>query len=118
MDSRDIMMCQIYNERTGSVLLKIRFNATEGDQQGGGTQNSNIHFKRKSQKQLQRDVIRVQDRNQNSPQDNHISSRTRSKVESVRCDNSPSVYSSDIAQMDISEVASPATCTNCCSRMM
>jgi len=109
MDSRDIMMCQIYNERTGSILFKVRFKAENSDHSGGGTQNSSIYFKRKSNKQLQRDTTRAQDRNQ---MDN-IASRTRSHVESVRHDISPSVDCMNAAShMDLSKVASPVICSN------
>ena len=112
MDARDVKMCQIYNERTGSILFKIRFDAEECDQSGGGTQNSNIYFKRKSNKQVKRDIARSQDKNQTE----NVSSRTRSQVpqiESFRCDISSLDHSTNAASpINLSEVASPVICSN------
>ena len=86
-------------EKSGSTLLKLRLDKIEiSELPGGATQNSNIQYKLKSQKQCQRDTDRVhQDK-----QKNHISSRTRSKVEIPRCDG----QNSD----NFTGVASPEKC--------
>ena len=84
IENCDIMMCGIYKERSGTTLLKIRFADQENGLPGGATQNSNIYFRRKSKKQLQRDISRTKHNNQKS--DSDISSRTRSKTENPRND--------------------------------
>ena len=83
MENHDILMCGLFQEKSGSSLLKIRFN----DLPGGGTRNSNIHFRRKSDKQFDRDITRPSSSKQNTKDLNPPSSRTRSKTENMRCDN-------------------------------
>ena len=85
MENHDILMCGLFKEKSGSSLLKIRFD----DLPGGGTRNSNIHFRRKSDKQFDRDITRpsktkakTKDLSSDPP-----SSRTRSKKENMRCDD-------------------------------
>ena len=108
MENHDIVMCGLFKEKSGSSLLKIRFN----DLPGGGTRNSNIHFRRKSDKQFNRDITRpsltpLKSQDSNSA---HISSRTRSKMENMRCDE---LHTYDhIIQQSLFDngVASPASC--------
>ena len=99
IDNGDILMCGVLREKSGSTLLKLRLDKIEiSELPGGATQNSNIQYKLKSQKQCQRDTDRVhQDK-----QKNNISSRTRSKVEIPRGDG----QSSD----NFTGVASPEKC--------
>ena len=99
IDNGDILMCEVLREKSGSTLLKLRLDKIEiSELPGGATQNSNIQYKLKSQKQCQRDTDRVhQDK-----QKNHISSRTRSKVEIPRGDG----QNSD----NFTGVASPEKC--------
>ena len=108
-DKHDIKMCTIYNERTGSILFKTRFIVDKNGQDGGGTRNSNMHFRRKSDKMFQREADRAQDRNKNNPP----SSRTRSKTESLRQDTSPLAHDlGNAVHFNLFEVASPVTCHN------
>ena len=102
IENSDIVMCGIYKERSGTTLLKIRFVDPEDGPTGEATQNSNIYFRRKSKKQLQRDITRTKVNNKNTD----ISSRTRSKTENLRCNESPSGHVDD----SCFGVASPEIC--------
>ena len=104
IDNGDILMCGVLKEKSGSTLLKLRMDKIGiSELPGEATQNSNIQYKLKSQKQCQRDTDRVhQDK-----QKNHISSRTRSKVEIPRCDEQN--FSDNFTGFE-NGVASPETC--------
>ena len=76
MATNKLMTWQIYQERSGNTLVKIRF----GYHENGGPalptdeiQNSNTFFKRKSDKQVRRDTERAK---------THSDRITRSKVRS------------------------------------
>ena len=63
IDNGDILMCGVLKEKSGSTLLKLRIDKIGISElpggPGGATQNSNIQYKLKSQKQCQRDTDRV-----------------------------------------------------------
>ena len=103
MENHDILMCGLFKEKSGSNLLKIRFD----DLPGGGTRNSNIHFRRKSDKQFDRDITRPSNTKSKTKDlsSDHPSSRTRSKTENLRCDDSSYEH-----QSLFDGVASPVSC--------
>ena len=103
IDNGDILMCGVLKEKSGSTLLKLRLDKIgTSEMQGGATQNSNIQYKLKSQKQCQRD----KDRFHQDKQKDQISSRTRSKIEISRCDEQNASNLNEFAY----EVPSPETC--------
>ena len=61
LQNRDLLMCTVYQERSGTTLLKLRFDNSNGGQTepGEGTHNLNAYFRRKNQKQIDRDLNRV-----------------------------------------------------------
>ena len=65
MDSKLLKMWTIYQEPSGSVLVKMRFMDTQQQQLDTKIQNSNIHFRRKSDKQINRDKARSELHSQN-----------------------------------------------------
>ena len=96
----DILMFGIYKEKSGSTLLKVRFADQDQSLSDGGTQNTPIHFRRKSDKQLQRDIRRAQQHKY----DSHIDSQPSSKTENPQCvSSSPVSCNSD----EVHGVASP-----------
>ena len=116
MDKGELRMCSVIREKSGSFLLKVRFdelNAQEDGCVGGVSLNTNMHFRRKSQKQFDRDINRADKRNSDSKQ-SHISSRTRSKIELARSDQSPGA-TDDISRTYFYGVASPDACHEPCS---
>ena len=59
MDKGEILMCSVIREKSGSFLLKLRvdeFNDQHDGSVGGVSLNSNVHFRRKSQRQFDRDI--------------------------------------------------------------
>ena len=109
MEHNDLLMWSMYQEKSGSTLLKLRFAERNdgGHSSGEGTQNSNMHFRRKSQKQANRDMSRAHDHNVGG-----IGMRTRSKIDSVSCEK-PRTENSLFASSPpfrFSEVASPEPC--------
>ena len=59
MDKGELRMCSVIREKSGSLLLKVRvdeMNDQEDGCLGGVSLNSNIHFRRKSQKQFHHSV--------------------------------------------------------------
>ena len=106
IEYHDILMCGLFKEKSGSNLLKIRFD----DLPGGGTRNSNYHFRRKSDKQFDRDITRpsnTKPKTKDSSSD-LPSSRTRSKKENLRCDDFSYEYDFKLSLFD--GVASPESC--------
>ena len=116
MDKGEILMCSVIREKSGSFLLKLRvdeFNDQQDGSVGGVSLNSNVHFRRKSQRQYDRDINRA-DKHNNDSNQSHISSRTRSKKELSRSDHSSE--STDVASRPyFYGVASPDACLEPCS---
>ena len=111
MDKGELRMCSVIREKSGSLLLKVRvdeMNDQEDGCLGGVSLNSNIHFRRKSQKQFDRDIKRV-DKHSSNTNKSYISSRTRSKTELARADISPET-TDDTSGTYFSGVASPEAC--------
>ena len=51
MDKGEILMCSVIREKSGSFLLKLRVDNDQQDGSVGGVSlNSNVHFRRKSQR--------------------------------------------------------------------
>ena len=109
IENSNILMCAIVEERSGSTLIKIRVGNNNGDQtgeDGGVTQNSNVYFKRKNDKQVKRDLSRVQ--KHNCPKPVHMmSTRSRTDIEKPRS-------TSPMRESDptYSQVASPESIIN------
>ena len=80
----DILMFGIYKEKSGSTLLKVRFADQDKNTSDGGTQNANVQFRRKSNKQVQRDIRRAQQHKH----DSHTDPESRPETENPKCDSS------------------------------
>ena len=108
MDSDELLMCAMIKERSGSMLFKLRFkdekDPTNVCSLGEATINSDVHFRRKSQKQCMREIKRVDEH-----RDTDISSRTRSKTEVPRSDLCSKTFVADSTNPEsvFHEVASP-----------
>ena len=62
IENGTILMCSVQAEASGSTLIKIRLENHDGDHcedMGEATQNSDVFFRRKNQKQVKRDVTRL-----------------------------------------------------------
>ena len=84
MDNKKLKMWTVYMEASGSTLMKIRF----VDIQSGPLQheqvtkqNSNIHFKRKSDSQLKRDKSRAMRHRSHVRPDSAVATRSMGKSE-------------------------------------
>ena len=111
MDNGELRMCSVTKERSGSLLLKVRIGDLNNEEDGcvgAVSLNSNIHFRRKSQKQFKRDVNRSEKHKSDLDQ-TCVSSRTRSKIELARSCNSPE-SDDDISKAFFYGAASPDTC--------
>ena len=113
MDNGELRMCSVIREKSGSLLLKVRFDELKDGDVGEVSLNTNMHFRKKSQNQFDRDINRADKRNSGSKQF-HISSRTRSKIELARSDHSPGT-TDDISRTYFYGVASPDACHEPCS---
>ena len=58
MRNNPLLNWNIYQEKSGSVVIKLRFG---GDNNGVTDPNTNAHFRRKSDSQLNRDHQRAQE---------------------------------------------------------
>lgn len=91
LDNDEMLMCAMIKERSGSRLFKLRFKDEKDPESatsvGEATLNSDVHFKRISQKQFKRVIKRVDEHNGRNSDSNitgYPSSRTRSKTELPR----------------------------------
>ena len=57
MEEDKLDMWTIFGEKSGSIMVKMRFQGTMGD--NVSDQNSDVMFKRKSDKQIMRDINRL-----------------------------------------------------------
>ena len=62
LENGKLLMCAIHRERSGSILFKLRIeeigNGDQNREGGEATPNSNMYFRRKNQKQIDRDCNR------------------------------------------------------------
>lgn len=122
MDNKCLKMWTIFQEESGSTLVKLRFvdsqNGVEQQDQVINTNDSNMCFKRKSDKQLKRDRARVQHHKEDT---SRIKTRSMSKsahteepnesIETARFDIVDGACAAESQQqfMDTSMVSLPDT---------
>ena len=72
-----LMSWQIYEEKSGSVCVKLRYDCHESDDQSSMNTVQQVSYKKKTQKQMDRDFKRAQEF-----QDKGVSTRSRTKAQS------------------------------------
>ena len=109
IENGTILMCSVQAEASGSTLIKIRLENHDGDHcedMGEATQNSDVFFRRKNQKQVKRDVTRLKT-HQGQSESHRMNTRSRGFIEKPRCD-----ISTPESNAFISGVPSPESVTN------
>ena len=109
IENGKILMCSVQLEESGSTLIKIRLENNDGDHSennGEATQNSNVFFRRKNQKQMKRDIGRLKN-HQGLPTSHKMNTRSQSSIEKPRCD-----ISTPSSNAFIHEVPSPDSVIN------
>ena len=121
LDNDEMLMCAMIKERSGSTLFKLRFKDEKDPESatsvGEATLNSDVHFKRISQKQFKRVIKRVDEHNGRNSDPNitgYPSSRTRSKTELPRgglfSEHSVEHYHQGVASPELCIASSNSVC--------